>query len=128
MVRREVGISAPCEEVVADDVAANLDLNAAVHHVAYVVVVAGVAERYGQRQAEEHVVGLVVVELDTTLEAALPEAEVNADVELGVLLPRDIGVTLRRRRHERHLVVGVRHGVSVGEEVVADEVVTVLTV
>ncbi len=72
---------------------------------------------------------MVVVVLNATVQSVLEEAEVEADVELGVGLPREILVLTSGGRNQRNGTVGVGDGVPVGVVVaVQSEVVTVLSV
>ncbi len=127
LVPCEVGVHVPREVFGADDSAVEVELDTAVDHVTHVVVVAGEAERCGEVNGREHVGGATVEAFYRTAEACVEEVEFEADVEVGVLFPGDVGVT-HRGGDGGGVAVGVYDGVGVGVAVGTDLVVTLLAV
>ena len=72
------------------------DLDASVAHLAYVSEGRAVEVwRSGDVILPEHVGSVLVIEIDTTTDAAIEEAEVETDVNLLADLPLEVGVRIR---------------------------------
>ncbi len=93
LVVGEVEVDVPAYELVAYDAAVELYFDTCVADVAEVAVVAACAHRLGYGDPEEEVGGLLVVEVDATVESVAEETKLYADVEVGSGLPGDFLVT-----------------------------------
>ena len=91
MVVVEVGADVEVDVVGLDDVEAQVDVHTAVHHAADVAPAAAVTGGHGVGNRHEHVLGVLVVELDGEVEE-VPQAGGEADVEALHGLPCQVGV------------------------------------
>ena len=115
----QVQVEAPQHVFRADQVGVQLPLDAAVDHVAHVGVIGRVTQRRRNRECEEHVRSLAVEEIDASAQAVVPETELRTDVQVGVGLPRNVGIAFLPEEHGDFAVV-VLDRIGVGVEVVAD--------
>ena len=123
----KVRIYVPSEVTCRDYVSVDVDFNTSVDHVTNVIVVSCPTERRRQWYPREHVGSTVVIVLDTTPDAVLEEREVETDVELRILLPRDVRVT-KRAWVQRNLIVRVVDREVLCILIRTNLVVTILTV
>ena len=126
LVVGHVEVQIPLHVLRADYRTVQGQLDTCVVYVADVVVVVRITHRQRHGQTEEHVRSLAVEVLDRTAQAALPEAEVNTGVDVGVGLPRNVGITLRIER-TGNLTTCRLNLPQVGVAVLTDTVVTLLT-
>ena len=125
LVVRDVQSEVPDNVVGADDVAVEVQFHTAVADVADVRIVTTCAVALGDVQPEEQVGGLLVVEVDATVQAVAEEAPLQTHVEVVRGLPGDVLVTQTGKGgHDVGAVAAER--VHICEVPAADAVVTLL--
>ena len=78
----------------ADDVGCNLKLDTLVLYRTHVGNLAGDERRCRHIDAEQQVIGLLVVPVEAATDAAVEETKVKSDVVLGGLLPLQVGIRI----------------------------------